>query len=459
MNKYQSIALVIANSSYEFNEELECCLKDANDIAKKFEELSIHVIRAIDEPRKTLLDRIDDFLVEAESYEVAIVYYTGHGVQIDGKNYIIPIDSAPSNSKAVFVSGLIDINALLNELEIKENRVNIIILDACRSEQRFAKGWSFLPGLAEMTAGSGSFVSFATAPGTRAIGGKDIDSNSLFTKHLLEYIAVPNLPIETVFKKVRQAVEIESNGDQVPWESTSLKDEFCFNTVTEQEMNERIYHALRGNQSASILIRLSSEFNLTISDVLRRYDYIHGNRPGGIIIRDRDDREMYLLKRMLEMGFRIHNYRWVYNDTPVRMGDFLFDPRKADHSPQTGREIEVFIDVRIEIIQDGVLIVGNTSLPEGMKILVTLSGNKYMAQSHTQITRGGSFISEKLSYYGTNLKPGTYLVEISSPLVSIQPANVQTLLGIKGQNMIGESVRDDLIDGKTLSFYKEITIV
>lgn len=326
MIKYQAIALVIANSSYVFNEELECCLKDAQDITDKFETLYIHVIQAIDEPKTLLLKKIDCFFAEAQSYEVAIIYYTGHGVQIDGRNYIIPIDSTPSTTKAVFVSGLIEINGLLSELETKENRINIVILDACRSEQRFTKGWNYHPGLAEMTAGSGSFVSFATAPGNAAIGGKNKDSNSLFTKYLVEYIAAPNLPIEAVFKKVRQAVEFESDGDQIPWESTSLRDEFYFNIVNEQEIHENIYQALRGNQNAAILIRLSSLYDLTITDALRRYDYVHGNRPGGMIIRDSDEREIFLLKRILDMGFRMHNYRWVYKDSSVRMGDFLFDP-------------------------------------------------------------------------------------------------------------------------------------
>ena len=83
---------------------------------------------------------------------------------------------------------------------------------------------------------------------------------------------------------------------------------------------------MRGNQNAAILIRLSSLYDLTITDVLRRYDYVHGNRPGGMIIRDSDEREIFLLKRILDMRFRMHNYRWVYKDSSVRMGDFLFDP-------------------------------------------------------------------------------------------------------------------------------------
>lgn len=93
-----------------------------------------------------------------------------------------------------------------------------------------------------------------------------------------------------------------------------------------------------------------------------------------------------------------------------------------------------------------------------MNILITLSGKNYMAQAKAQIEKDGSFISEKFSSYGTALKAGTYKVEISSSIVSLQPVDVQKLLGSKGRNLVGMSVSDDLVNGKTLSYCKEITM-
>lgn len=328
MIKYQATALVIANSEYEFMEELECCVKDGQEMIRQFESLNIHVEAAFNLRRIDLLRCIDSFLKIADKYEVAIIYYSGHGMQVDNENYIVPIDCAPYDKKATMIGNLINLNDIVEELESDENRKNIIILDACRSVRTFVKGFSYAEGLAEISTGSGTFIAFATAPGKQAIAGVNSEEHSLFTKHLLRYLTQPNLSIEGVFKLVRQAVEYESEGNQIPWESTSLKHEFYFNQIEDEEISELIHQVLRDIYSAEALIMLSRTYKLSVTDVFRRFDHVQSNRPGGIVIRNQNDYESYILKRILDLGFEWSNYRWVYQEEPVIMGDFLFDPRK-----------------------------------------------------------------------------------------------------------------------------------
>jgi formylglycine-generating enzyme required for sulfatase activity len=156
---------------------------------------------------------------------VGLFYYAGHGVQVSGQNYLIPV-GADIQSEDEVPDESISASSVLRKIETANNRLNIIILDACRNNP-FAKNYRDVQsGLARVDAPLGSIVAYSTAPGAVAADGRG--RNGIYTKYLLRAITTPQLSIEQVFKNVRNDVIEATRGKQVPWEETSLRDDFYF---------------------------------------------------------------------------------------------------------------------------------------------------------------------------------------------------------------------------------------
>jgi hypothetical protein len=156
---------------------------------------------------------------------VGLFYFSGHGVQINGRNYIIPVGARVKGERDVEYES-VDVGRVLGKMEDAGNRMNLVILDACR-DNPFARSFrSAASGLAAMDAASGTFIAYATAPGRTADDGTG--ANGLYTEQLMRYMRTPGLKVEDVFKRVRVEVEKDSGGKQVPWESSSLKGDFSF---------------------------------------------------------------------------------------------------------------------------------------------------------------------------------------------------------------------------------------
>ena len=170
---------------------------------------------------------IDEFGEKLENYDVGLFFYAGHGVQLNGYNYLIPIDAKLENEKDVEYD-CVQAGRVLAKMESAKSKTNLIILDACR-DNPFERSWTrgqSAKGLAFMNAPSGSLIAYATSPGNTASDGKG--SNGLYTSAILDLIKQPNIKIEELFKKVRIRVIEESGGKQTPWESTSLTGDFYF---------------------------------------------------------------------------------------------------------------------------------------------------------------------------------------------------------------------------------------
>jgi hypothetical protein len=168
---------------------------------------------------------------------VGLFFYAGHAMQINGVNYLIPVDAVIKGEADVEFETL-NVNYLLQTMDMAENQMNIIIMDACRNNP-YARGFRGVldRGLAPMDSPTGSIIAFATAPGKTAADGSG--RNGTFTKHLLEYIHRPELTIEQMFKQVRVAVIDETGGSQTPWETSSLQSDFCFAGCPDQVMLEQ----------------------------------------------------------------------------------------------------------------------------------------------------------------------------------------------------------------------------
>lgn len=237
-NQERRIALVIGNANYAIG-PLKNPVNDARAMSATLKDLGFVVIARENVSVSTMLDVIREFALKAKYHQVRLFYYAGHGVQVKGKNYLIPVD-ADIRSEDDIPAKSADMTELLERLGQLQNGLNMVILDACRNNP-FANPTLVGPdgrlvrfrgkvqsGLAQLDAPQGTLVAFSTAPGTIALDGSF--SNSLYTKHLLANIQVPGLPIEQLFKRVRIAVTQETKRLQVPWESSSLTGDFCFKT-------------------------------------------------------------------------------------------------------------------------------------------------------------------------------------------------------------------------------------
>lgn len=328
----KGLALVISNANYQIQPKLLSCKKDGLDMVNMLQYLNFDVLSATDTTREMLFNSLGEFLEIADLYSVLLVYYTGHGVQIDGENYFVPIDCGYNASKAIFIgNSLVNVNVVTEYMNSHPEKTNIIIMDACRTAPNFSRDL-IGTGLAEIRAGSGTIVAFATSPNEAAYGAVDENGNGYYTRCLLNHIARPNIKIEDMFKEVRKNVIEMSDNTQIPWESTSLNSDFYFNTMTQDEIYEKIYQGMRNQYGANMLIALSKTYNYSISDTMRIYEKQKSEKPGGIYINSKKDFEHYILERILNLGFRYENYRWVYGKKPVFMGEFFHDPYKNMNS-------------------------------------------------------------------------------------------------------------------------------
>lgn len=219
------IALVIGNANYP-KMALRNSVNDAHAMAKALRDIGFEVIEKTDVSQKEMNRAITAFGEKLKSDSVALFYYAGHGLQVRGHNYLIPIDAQISGEGSVKTES-VDMDAVLEQITGSSSGLNIVILDACRNnpfERRFrAAGGS---GLGQMYAPKGTLIAYATSPGKTAVDGND--NNGLYTSELLKAVSMPGVKVEDVFKTVRVHVAKATNDAQVPWESSSLTGDFYF---------------------------------------------------------------------------------------------------------------------------------------------------------------------------------------------------------------------------------------
>ena len=220
------VALVIGNSKYA-DAPLKNPRNDASDMAEALDDAGFHVILKVDSDARGMTDAIREFGQRIQKGGVGVFYYAGHALQVKGQNYLLPVNSDIKSEDEVPFEA-VDASRVLAKMEAAGNRVNIMILDACRNNP-FARSFrSSVRGLAKMDAARGTFVAYATSPGRVAADGDG--RNGLYTQMLLKYISVPGQKLEEVFKRVRTDV-VMASPDQVPWDSSSLTGEFYFHLV------------------------------------------------------------------------------------------------------------------------------------------------------------------------------------------------------------------------------------
>ena len=221
-NGEKRVALVIGNGKY-LRYPLKNPANDARDMATALRRIGFDVIEKIDANQKEMNRAIALFGSRLASNSVALFYYAGHGIQVKGKNYLIPID-AQFESENTVRAETVDVDILLDQLS--SSPLNLVILDACRNnpfERRFR---SVGGGLAQMDAPKGTLIAYSTSPGKVASDGEG--RNGLYTQELLKVIQSPGVPVEQAFKRVRANVALSTGDNQIPWEASSLTGDFYF---------------------------------------------------------------------------------------------------------------------------------------------------------------------------------------------------------------------------------------
>ncbi len=218
----QRIALVIGNSAYGDLQPLRNPSADAQLMERSLQSLDFHVVLAVDSDRETLRRALRDFadrLAASGGDAIAVFYYAGHGIQLDGINYLIPTDAKIKAARDVIFEG-VSLADILSTIEEAHGGTNIIILDACRDNPFQSSKRGAARGLAQINAPNGSLIAYSTAPGQVAEDGSG--ANSPYSEALARQLLVSGLTIEQVFKSVRVAVSETTRGRQVPWEEQSL---------------------------------------------------------------------------------------------------------------------------------------------------------------------------------------------------------------------------------------------
>ncbi|RJP62410.1 MAG: hypothetical protein C4539_18255 [Ignavibacteriales bacterium] len=218
-------ALVIGNSNYK-SAPLRNPVNDANAISQTLKQTGFDVTLALDVKTQNDLKKIiREFGKKLRNGEVGLFYYSGHGLQVKGINYLVPVEAEIAKEEDVEFEG-VDVNMVLAEMEFAKNKLNIVILDACRNNP-FARSFrSAANGLVQLNAPVGTLIAYSTAPGSVASDGAG--SNGLWTEEFLNAVKVPGSKIEDVFKHVRSNVRKKSNNEQIPWESSSIEGDFYF---------------------------------------------------------------------------------------------------------------------------------------------------------------------------------------------------------------------------------------
>jgi hypothetical protein len=223
----QRVALVIGNSNYQSVPPLPNPDNDAQSMAQFLNSAGFEVVEATDLTQNDMIKVVQDFSSRVASHgpnTVAMIYYAGHGVQLAGENYLVPVD-AKISSPADLVNDSVRLVDVMATLEAIPSRMRIVVLDACRNNP-FPTINDAGRGLAIVDAPNGSIVGYSTAPGAEAQDGAG--GHSPYTSAFLQLAREPNLPIEQLFKRIRLEVNHSTDGQQTPWESSSLTSDFYF---------------------------------------------------------------------------------------------------------------------------------------------------------------------------------------------------------------------------------------
>ena len=365
------IALVIGNSDYIYVNKLNNPRNDADDIEHVLSSLNFDVRKVTDTNLIDLQQAINTFLKELDEYAVGLLFYAGHGMQIDGKNYLVPIDLETCDKSKTIVS-CYSVNSFLDGVSSYKGKTIICILDACRNNP-FASNRGFSAGFVPFTnPPKGTIIAYSTSTDCTAFDGQE--SNGLYTQVLKDAMLIPNIKIEEMFKSVRNKVSeisIKQYGDeQISWEYSSLVGDFYF-SVTPQPVNmnitdEEIFRFICTQQKfyedttdniydieCMPYVDVYNKYHIPVIKALRAYSRLDYQKKGYQFSDATIDQ--LNIDYLSSWGFKQKYGRWYYKDHYVEMGDLLPLPDELKpQDPIDGQGLKIEISLLSEY-KDGKL--------------------------------------------------------------------------------------------------------
>ena len=260
------VALLIGNNAYPTS-PLRNAVNDARDLGAALRELGFKTIVKENTSRAEMIAALQEFGKALDGAEAALFFYAGHAMQFKDRNYLIPIDAVMgSEDDVTFFS--VEVSQVFDRMERARTRFNFVILDACRDNPFRDTFKVSATGLAQMSGPSGTLIAYATAPGATAADG--FGRNGIYTGHILQNIKVPDMPVEVLFRKVREGVERDTKRLQTPWELSSIKGDFVFNATGRAAAAGAA--PAGGGPSADVAAQLELQFWKSVQDSSRADD-------------------------------------------------------------------------------------------------------------------------------------------------------------------------------------------
>src|SRR6201986_4877069 len=222
------VAFVVGNGAYQNVAQLPNPPMDAKAMATTLRNVGFEVVEGTNLSRDKMTERLLEFGKKAQGADVAVFFYAGHGIAINGTNYLLPVDADIKSEMDVKLGSAINVDVTLDQT-MGDAKVKLVFLDACRDNPFAAKirstastrSVSVQSGLAEMKSGEGTLIAFATGPGQTALDGQQ-GQNSPFTRALIAHITAPGVEIQQAMTEVRAQVSDETSKGQLPWGHTNL---------------------------------------------------------------------------------------------------------------------------------------------------------------------------------------------------------------------------------------------
>ena len=271
----QRLALVIGNGDYTEG-ALRTPVNDMHAMAATLTDLGFDVMAVENATMREMLEAISEYQDRLANGGVGVFYYAGHGIAVEGENYLIPIDAVIEKELDVSNETVSVVDDVLRAVTRRERGVNIVILDACRNDP-FSRSWqrsTVGSGLARQDAPNGTLIAYATQPGSTASDGDG--DNGTYTAELVRQMAIPQ-PVALMFQRVREEVFAKTNGSQTPWEHSSLTGSFSFATQQGELASDSALSEAPDERAALQVV--AGRYRLRIDELYRKQGRPAADRP------------------------------------------------------------------------------------------------------------------------------------------------------------------------------------